>query len=259
MRVTVFDADTLMWAVAYNNREESTPDKMYVSIDNMLRLALNNTKADMYCGFIQGRDNSHRHKLFKSYKANRPPRPEWFTKWKPAIEAYLTDPFGKWKFEFVEGMEVDDAVASVVAVIEDQNERLECKENCTFPIICSIDKDLRQIAGEHYNPEKKETTHVTADEANYALCKQLLMGDSIDGIKGLKGIGKAKSGKILENIAPQDMIHEVLNTYVRANAGFNGELARGVLEFAENAMQIVLKQDINFKFTLHRYVKGVEA
>lgn len=239
MRITLIDGDTLVWAVAYNNKDEDTPDKMYVAIDSMLSLALRNTKADKYCGFIQGRDNSHRHKLFKSYKANRPPRPEWFSKWKPAIEVYLTDPFGKWRFQFVDGVEVDDAVASVSSIL--------AKQEGAVPIICSIDKDLKQIAGEHYNPQKQETTIVTQEQADYLLCRQILMGDAVDGIKGLKGIGIAKATKLLEGV-PNDLMSQiVLREYIAANK----QLALGLLEFSENTLMVTLKQDPGFEYTLY--------
>lgn len=240
MRVVIIDADSLMWAVAYNNREESVPDKMYVAIDNMLSLALRNTRADKYCGFIQGRDNSHRHKLFKSYKANRPPRPEWFSKWRPDIEVYLTDPFGKWRFQFVDGVEVDDAVASVSSIL--------AKQEGATPVICSIDKDLKQIAGEHYNPQKQETTFITQEQADYLLCKQILMGDSVDGIKGLKGIGKAKAEKMLEAIKESPGYVIVLEEYLRAN---DMNVAKGLLEFAINAIQVILVQNPEFEYTLY--------
>lgn len=248
MRVLIFDADTLVWAVAYNNRDEQTPDKMYTAIDNMLSLALRNTKADKYCGFIQGRDNSHRHKLFQSYKANRPPKPEWFTKWKPDIERYLTNPYGRWKFEFVEGMEVDDAVASVVKILEEEKYYSDRSSDYT-PIICSIDKDLKQIPGKHYNPEKKEMTIVSEQEALHNLCRQILMGDSIDGIKGLKGVGKVKAERMLKQedgqYTPEPWL--VLTNYILHHKSSSV----GMLSFSENAIQVILKQDPNFQFKLN--------
>jgi 5'-3' exonuclease len=77
-------------------------------------------------------------------------------------------------------------------------------------IICSNDKDLLQIPGYHLRFKKNwsdnEIIHVTEDESWFHFFKQVLMGDAVDDIEGLKGIGDAKSTKLLTDKSKQEML-----------------------------------------------------
>ena len=81
-------------------------------------------------------------------------------------------------------------------------------------IIMSIDKDLKQIPGIHYNINKKEIEEVTPEKARNILFTQLLTGDSTDNIKGVPGIGPVKAKKILGGIKSVKLYRELTeNTY----------------------------------------------
>ena len=65
-------------------------------------------------------------------------------------------------------------------------------------VIISIDKDLTQIPGLYFNPDKHtKAVKITAEEGNYFHYMQTLTGDSVDGYKGCPGIGPKKAEKIL--------------------------------------------------------------
>jgi hypothetical protein len=64
--------------------------------------------------------------------------------------------------------------------------------------VVTVDKDLDCIPGNHYNPRTKAIYQVSEEWADYFYWKQLLMGDSVDNIPGIKGIGPKKAEKILE-------------------------------------------------------------
>ncbi len=66
-------------------------------------------------------------------------------------------------------------------------------------IICSIDKDLNQIAGLHYNPTLKEFYGITKKQADYNFYYQCLVGDSTDNYKGAPTYGEVKTKKTLTN------------------------------------------------------------
>jgi 5'-3' exonuclease len=87
--------------------------------------------------------------------------------------------------ELVEGQEADDAVA--------------IEATSTGGWIVSIDKDLNQVAGWHYNFVKHEEYYVTEEEGLRNLFTQVLTGDRIDNIIGLKGIGPKKAEKLLQD------------------------------------------------------------
>lgn len=65
-------------------------------------------------------------------------------------------------------------------------------------IIVSIDKDLMQIPGRHYDFVKKEELNVTPKEGTKFFYQQVLSGDSVDNVPGIEGIGPVKAKKLLE-------------------------------------------------------------
>jgi 5'-3' exonuclease len=65
----------------------------------------------------------------------------------------------------------------------------------TDTILCTIDKDLDQISGKHYNFVQKRLYSISEEEGLKWFYKQILIGDNADGIKGLRGIGPVKADK----------------------------------------------------------------
>ena len=64
-------------------------------------------------------------------------------------------------------------------------------------VIVSIDKDLLQVPGWHYNPDKDELQEVDEAAGAYFHLMQTLTGDRVDGYPGLPGCGPVKAAKIL--------------------------------------------------------------
>lgn len=64
-------------------------------------------------------------------------------------------------------------------------------------IVCTIDKDLRTIPGEHYNWKSDERFSVTEAEADFYHLQQTLSGDPTDGYPGCPGIGSVRAAKAL--------------------------------------------------------------
>lgn len=64
----------------------------------------------------------------------------------------------------------------------------------------TVDKDLRQVPGWHWNPDKEdEPVEVTKEDANHYFYQQWMTGDTTDNIWGLWKVGPVKAKKILEN------------------------------------------------------------
>lgn len=72
-------------------------------------------------------------------------------------------------------------------------------------IICSIDKDMMQIPGRHYNWNTQRRTMQTVNAANHFFYRQILTGDPGDGYTGIPGCGPVKADKILDGL---DQSHE---------------------------------------------------
>tara|TARA_R110002096_G_scaffold39407_4_gene107907 strand:+ start:70 stop:774 length:705 start_codon:yes stop_codon:yes gene_type:complete len=126
--------------------------------------------------FLTGKGN-FRNTVDSEYKANRKDtaKPIHYQ----AIRDYMVKSLGA---EMIEGMEADDKLAL-------------CQTDDTM--IATIDKDLLMVAGKHYNFVKDEYITVTQDEGTHWFYMQMLMGDKVDNIIGIKGIGKVKAAKIL--------------------------------------------------------------
>jgi hypothetical protein len=72
-------------------------------------------------------------------------------------------------------------------------------------VIVSLDKDLDQVAGWHYNFVRKELYNIEPAEGLFRFYKQMLTGDRVDNIVGVKGIGDKKAEKLLTGKTEQEM------------------------------------------------------
>lgn len=139
--------------------------------DEIMRRILYICGSDSYKLYIGGSGN-YRKQIDPNYKANRADKekPPWL---EPVREFLITN----WDAHVTDGIETDDALG-----IE------QCADNgVQETVICSIDKDLLQIPGRHYNFVKDEWTYVTPLQGWAAFYTQLIMGDRSDNIQGFDG------------------------------------------------------------------------
>lgn len=126
---------------------------------------------------LSGKGN-YREKIatLKVYKGNRDPthKPTHFA----AITEHLMRKYGAY---VTEGREADDEI-SIRAHSAHGN----------F-IISTIDKDLDQIPGWHYDYMKKVHYHISEDEADDWFWRQVLTGDATDNIGGACAVGPASA------------------------------------------------------------------
>lgn len=87
-------------------------------------------------------------------------------------------------------------------------------------VICSLDKDLKTIPGQHYNFGTDEFFEVSPEEADRWHLIQTLTGDQTDGYSGCPGIGPKTAEKILADGGGWEA---VVKAY--AKAGFGEEEA----------------------------------
>tara|TARA_R100001443_G_scaffold57801_2_gene68469 strand:+ start:309 stop:1040 length:732 start_codon:yes stop_codon:yes gene_type:complete len=79
-------------------------------------------------------------------------------------------------------------------------------------VLVSPDKDMEQIPCRLYNLKEEWTQ--TPEAAYKKLFEQCLMGDSTDGYKGCKSVGKVKALKILDSIKDNNYWPTVVQTYI---------------------------------------------
>jgi hypothetical protein len=144
--------------------------------------------------FLSGGEN-FRKTINPQYKANRDdvPRPAYL---EPLREWLVVN----WQATVTDGIEADDALG-IAQTTDPENS-----------IICSLDKDLRQVPGHHYaweivgtsslgNKWKKEASkiYVSPQEGLFNFYWQFIMGDAADNIFGFDGKCRAKVPKFLED------------------------------------------------------------
>lgn len=139
---------------------------------------------------LSGPDN-FREKLatLKPYKGNRK------ADYKPfhyqSIRDYLT---GRWDAKVVSGREADDEV-SILAHEAHADKRKVC--------IATIDKDLDQVPGWHYDYRQKVFYKQSREEARLTFWRQVLSGDATDNIGGVFRVGPEKAEAIVKDWATQ--------------------------------------------------------
>lgn len=151
-----------------------------------------------YQGYLTGKKNFRNEiAVTAPYKGNRKSaKPKHYQLLRDYMES-------AWAFTMIEDQEADDAIG--IAAYE-----MEVGEYC----ICSIDKDLDMLRGDHYNFVKDERYFITEEEGIKNFYKQLLMGDRVDNIIGIKGIGTVKAERLLKECKNEnEMYLTVLEAY----------------------------------------------
>lgn len=153
-------------------------DEAYGEATAWLACAVKQLNASGVCIAFTGKTN-WRHEVLPSYKANRKETR------KPlvlnALKARLMDNYPS---ELHEGIEADDLLGIWMGR-EPGN------------ILCSLDKDLKQIPGLHCRTLEEGITTVTPEEGLRWHMTQTLTGDATDGYAGLPGCGPVGAAKIL--------------------------------------------------------------
>lgn len=186
--IALIDFDLLVYRCAASAENEALGVAKQ-RVDDLLDNILAKVQADEYKAFLSSSTN-FRKTIYPEYKANRTqPKPKWLSNLREyALE--LGAVVSK------DGLEADDELGI------NQTDKT---------IICSLDKDLLQIPGNHFQwqieggtPDKRwvkpDTFTVQTElEGLRVLYEQCLKGDGSDNIKGAIGIGEVKARKLLKD------------------------------------------------------------
>ena len=153
-------------------------------IDKMMSNIAKRTGGDSWEIYLSSSE-CFRHRLAttKAYKSGRAARPLHYLE----AKRYLIQKFGA---TLLEDMEADDMLS--IRMHELREDGVPC-------VLVSIDKDLHQVPGLHYNNVKDEWTTITYLEGQRKLFIQVLTGDTTDSIPGLPGVGEKTAEKVLKD------------------------------------------------------------
>lgn len=194
--LALIDADILMYRVAWTTENEDFGIARW-RLDEMLDGILEETEATEFELYLSdATENNFRFKLYPQYKQNRvQPKPKHYE----ALKYYLVSEVGA---KITIEQEADDALGIQQTFYNENGSYKDYDYGAS--IICSIDKDLLQIPGYHYNFVKKEKSYITPEEGLKRFYAQLLMGDITDNIPGIYGIGPVKANKALEGLKTEE-------------------------------------------------------
>ncbi|WP_200762405.1 DNA polymerase I [Nitrosophilus alvini] len=150
---------------------------------------------------------SFRQKIDPNYKAQRPDVPEELLKQLPVAISWI--PKMGFKELSLENYEADDIIASMVRCAKEKGVKVR---------IVSHDKDLYQLIDDEkvvlYDPIKKEEIDEEkcrlkyGIEPKYFIDYQALVGDSVDNIPGVRGVGAKTAAKLINEFGHLEDIYK---------------------------------------------------
>jgi len=197
MMKALIDGDILVYRIGFASENETESIAVARCSEFIEDLILFNGFGE-YQGYLTGKKNFRNEiAVTAPYKGNRKSaKPKHYQLLRDYMES-------AWSFTMIEDQEADDAIG--IAAYE-----MEVGEYC----ICSIDKDLDMLRGDHYNFVKDERYFITEEEGIKNFYKQLLMGDRVDNIIGIKGIGTVKAERLLKECKNEnEMYLAILEAY----------------------------------------------
>lgn len=195
MTIALIDGDILLWRTATSIKDNENSYLLYQKINHLLYKIQKTLQTDDIRIYISEKEKTNFRNLINPlYKANRKDviKPKCFFECKE----YL---YNVYEAIAINGFEADDALGW---------------NQTNNTVICTIDKDLQMIPGNHYNFITNTFITITELEALQFFYKQMLIGDIIDNIKGVNLIGPKKADKLITPLTTeQEMFDVVYNKY----------------------------------------------
>lgn len=199
----LIDADYLVYATAAGHQQVCRWEDEIVTVHTDLTAAMNGIDAwvadtvsqiadelgisphNISVGMAFSCPSRHyfRHDLYPDYKSNRKGTTP------PLGLRELREYAGRgWESWTRPNLEADD----VLGILATRDYRGSC-------VIVSVDKDLRQVPGLHFNPgdPTEGLVEITAADGLQLLYRQTLTGDAVDGYPGCPGVGPVTASRVL--------------------------------------------------------------
>ena len=167
---------------------------------------------DYACVAFDTEEPTYRHELFEQYKANRPDMPDELAYQLGWIEK-MSEGLGM-RVLAVHGFEADDVIATLTAEAETRGIEV---------VIVTGDKDMLQLVDDTTRVivlsgfgRDTQIMDERAVRAKYGIPPRLLtdyfglMGDAVDNVPGVRGIGPKTAGKLVKEYGSLESIYEAL-------------------------------------------------
>lgn len=254
----LIDATAFCYRAFYALKDLSTsfgqPTNAIYGFVAMLQKIMKTNKPDYIAACFDVSRDTFRQKKFAEYKMQRPPMPQGLSSQLPLIKEIVAG-YGITIYE-KEGFEADDVIASICKKALGQG---------VTTVIVSSDKDMLQLVEDGVSvlsPYKDEGLLYTEKEVKERFGIDpgaipdiiALMGDDVDNIPGVPGIGEKTAVELIKSFGSVDNLlknidsvpQEKLRESIREHVGtirLNKELA-------------VLDRDVGFEFELEQLKVG---
>lgn len=172
---------------------------------NMLRRLIKDYPHSQIAVVFDAKGKTFRDDMFAEYKANRPPMPDDL---RPQVQPILdiVEAMGL-PLLVVEGVEADDVIGTLARQATEQKQNV---------VISTGDKDMAQLVNEHVtlvNTMTETVLDIPGVTEKYGFGPELmidylaLMGDKVDNIPGVPGVGEKTAQGLIQGIGGLDAIY----------------------------------------------------
>ncbi len=172
---------------------------------NMMRRLRKDYPASQIAVIFDAKGKTFRDDIYADYKANRPPMPDDL---RPQVQPIhdIVQAMGLPLF-VIEGVEADDVIGTLA---------LQATEKKMPVIISTGDKDMAQLVNEHVtlvNTMTETVLDIPGVNAKYGFGPELmvdylaLMGDKVDNIPGVPGVGEKTAQGLIQGAGGLDAIY----------------------------------------------------
>lgn len=179
IETALIDGDIVAYRCAATAEGQPEDIALY-RVEDLMNRIMQETNARTHEVYLTG-SNNFRYQIYPEYKAHRKdkPRPQHLER----AKQYLVE---HWGARITDGMEADDALGIASKDLES--------------IIASIDKDLLQIPGHHYNFVRQEFIFISPFDGLRNFYSQIITGDGSDNIPGYDGKIRSQVPKFIQKI-----------------------------------------------------------
>lgn len=179
--VVLIDSDIVCYRIGFTTQDVPV-EIAEIRTDELIRRIIHETEAKDYKCFLSGEEN-FRYSIYPEYKGNRlnKPKPTHLQ----AIREHIVRYHGG---KVVSGYEADDELSIEQLSYGDRS------------IIASIDKDLLQVTGWHYDFVKGITRFISPFQGLRNFYSQVISGDGADNIPSFDGKVRHQVPKFIERL-----------------------------------------------------------
>ncbi|SKA47205.1 DNA polymerase I [Photobacterium toruni] len=238
---------------------DGEPTGAIYGVVNMLRSMLRQFSTDRIAVIFDAKGKTFRDEIYPEYKANRPPMPDDLRGQIEPLHAVIKA-MGL-PLIAISGVEADDVIGTLATQASKQG----------MPVLISTgDKDMAQLVDQHVtliNTMTDVVMDAAGVEEKFGIGPELiidylaLMGDKVDNIPGVPGVGEKTAKALLQGIGGLNALYANLDDI--APLGFRGSktMAKKLLDNKEAAYMsyelATIKLDVELELAPEQLCKGV--